>query len=70
MINRNIVVCLECAKILESKHRHDYKECGCPQATMVDGGTDYIKCGGKDLSKLKNFDSMAEAKEFAKTIKK
>lgn len=46
------VQCLECKKILVSFSRHDYKTCGCPQQTMVDGGHDYLRCGGKDLKKV------------------
>jgi hypothetical protein len=47
-----IVQCLSCKKILVSFHRHDYKVCGCSQGTMVDGGHDYLKYGGKDLKKV------------------
>lgn len=48
----NAVKCLQCNKIIISYHRHDYKECGCSNKTMVDGGTDYIRCGGVDLNLL------------------
>lgn len=47
-----MVRCLECGKILESKSRHDFQSCGCPNNTFVDGGEDYLRCGGKDLSKV------------------
>lgn len=33
-----------------SMNRHDYVLCECPNETMVDGGTDYIRCGGKDMT--------------------
>ena len=46
------VQCLECNKILVSFHRHDYKTCGCENETMVDGGYDYLRYGGKDLTKV------------------
>lgn len=46
------VQCLECKKILVSFHRHDYKICACPNRTMVDGGQDYLRCGGMDLKKV------------------
>jgi len=49
----NRVQCLCCNKILESKYRHDYKTCGCENNTMVDGGNDYLRYGGKDLDKVK-----------------
>jgi hypothetical protein len=35
--------------VLTSYHRHDYKACGCENATMVDGGTDYQRYGGLNL---------------------
>ena len=48
----NVVECLECHAVLVSFHRHDYQTCGCPNETMIDGGRDYLRCGGKDLSKV------------------
>lgn len=50
----NAVECLECGEILESHNRHDYKTCSCPNSTMVDGGLDYERFGGKDLTKVKS----------------
>jgi hypothetical protein len=47
------VQCLECGEVLESKHRHDYVSCNCPNKTSVDGGDDYLRIGGKDLNKIK-----------------
>jgi len=49
---QNSVTCLECGETLISEHVHDYKTCGCPQATMCDGGGDYGRFGGKDLAKV------------------
>jgi hypothetical protein len=48
----NSVTCLECLKTLVSYHRHDYKTCGCKNEAMVDGGTEYLRYGGKDMRKL------------------
>ena len=45
----NRVQCKNCAEILTSYNRHDYKTCGCENQTMVDGGTAYQRYGGKDL---------------------
>lgn len=45
----NRVQCKSCGEVLTSYHRHDYKTCGCWNETMVDGGTDYQRYGGKDL---------------------
>jgi len=46
----NRIQCKECGEVLTSYHRHDYKTCGCENETMVDGGNDYQRYGGKDLS--------------------
>lgn len=46
----NKVKCLECGKEMESYTVHDFKACGCPNETFVDGGTVYQRCGGRDLS--------------------
>lgn len=46
----NRVQCKNCGEVLTSYNRHDYKTCGCENETMVDGGTDYQRYGGKDLS--------------------
>ncbi len=47
-----VVECLQCNKVLVSFHRHDFKSCGCPNGTFVDGGTDYLRVGGVDLGKI------------------
>lgn len=49
----NAVQCLQCKMVLVSFDRHDYKTCHCPNRTMVDGGHDYLRCGGNDLSKVR-----------------
>lgn len=46
------IKCLECDTILESKYRHEFKSCTCPNQTYVDGGNDYLRLGGKHLSKI------------------
>jgi len=50
------VKCLECGTVLESKFRHDFQACDCPQHTFVDGGSDYTRIGGKDLDKIEILD--------------
>lgn len=51
MIDRQIVLnsvqCLECDEILVSHHRHDYVTCSCENRAMCDGGTSYVRSGGK-----------------------
>lgn len=41
------VKCPECKKRMFSMHVHDYRLCGCPNETMVDGGTSYLRYGFK-----------------------
>lgn len=45
----NVVKCLSCGIVLVSNYRHDYKLCGCNNETMIDGGYDYLRYGGKDM---------------------
>lgn len=47
---RNRVKCLMCGQVLESKFRHDFQMCNCPNKTFVDGGQVYFRRGGVDLS--------------------
>lgn len=48
----NAVTCLVCHKTIESRNRHDFKYCGCPNRAMVDGGHDYTRYGAEDMTKL------------------
>ena len=50
------IQCLFCDKILESTHRHDFVSCGCENGTFVDGGSDYLRMGGKDLDLIRILD--------------
>lgn len=45
------IKCLLCGTILESLYNHDYKTCGCPNGTFIDGGR-FLRFGGKDLDKI------------------
>lgn len=49
----NSVTCLQCGEVLVSNHVHDYVECNCDNRTMCDGGGEYGRHGGKDLSLVK-----------------
>lgn len=53
LIIRNSAMCLQCGKELESKHRHDFVACGCPNQLFVDGGKDYTRRGAVNLSMYK-----------------
>ena len=54
VLTKNSVKCLVCNTILESKHRHDFVMCPCPNQTFIDGGLSYNRAGGKDLSLIDN----------------
>lgn len=47
------VHCLTCDTVLISLNRHNFHGCGCDNDTFVDGGSDYIRYGAKDLNKTK-----------------
>lgn len=47
------VICLSCGSVLVSYTRHDYKTCGCSNAAMIDGGSDYTRYGAMSMDKIK-----------------
>ena len=51
---KNSVKCLECGEILESKHRHQFSMCHCPNETACDGGLEYQRTLAVDLDKVEN----------------
>jgi hypothetical protein len=42
------VRCRACGLTRVSTHRRDFRQCGCPQDTFVDGGAAYLRIGGQD----------------------
>ncbi len=49
------ITCPECKLEFYSRARHDYRVCGCPSNTMVDGGfSGYVRYGGKDVTVLRD----------------
>ena len=54
-LTRNAARCLKCGDVIESKHRHDFVWCKCGEI-FVDGGLDYVRCGGDPSS----FESLCE----------
>ncbi len=65
MSHINLAVCLGCGAVLNSTHRHDYVECDCANHSAVDGGTDYRRRCGVDLSKIRDCSTVAEAAELS-----
>ena len=54
VLTKNSVKCLMCNTILESKHRHDFVMCPCPNETACDGGLEYQRTLAVDLSLIEN----------------
>ena len=54
VLTKNSIKCLICNTILESKHRHDYVKCHCPNETACDGGLEYQRTLAVDLSLIEN----------------
>lgn len=50
------IKCLDCNTILESLTVHDFVKCNCENSTFIDGGFDYMRLGGLDLSKILYWD--------------
>jgi len=49
------ILCEECGNVLISWGRWDFRKCPCNNESYVDGGQkDYIRIGGKDLTKIKS----------------
>lgn len=44
IIKRNLIRCLNCNEIIESKYTHDFRSCSCGHVS-VDGGLDYLRRG-------------------------
>jgi len=46
------VLCLDCGWMRISWNRHDYRTCPCPNGAMVDGGSDYLRCGAAKMDRI------------------
>lgn len=54
VLTKNSVKCLECNTILESKYRHNYVKCHCPNETACDGGLEYQRTLAVDLTLIED----------------
>lgn len=54
VLTRNAIRCLVCNTILESKYQHNFRSCGCPNQSFVDGGLMYIRTGRVNLDLVEN----------------
>lgn len=53
-LTRNSCRCLQCGEELVSRSRHDFVMCHCANQTFTDGGLDYVRRGGMDLSLIED----------------
>ena len=76
-IIHNKIQCKNCGDVIESKHRHDWVACSCfkneedNQGVFVDGGTDYLRRGGKleNIIDLTEVEFIVVSKETGKSLK-
>lgn len=54
VLTRNAIKCLVCNTVLESKHQHNFRSCGCSNQSFVDGGLVYNRTGAVDLDLVEN----------------
>jgi len=47
------IICLNCDNVLYSINRHHLHHCGCKNEAMIDGGRNYLRCGAKDITKIR-----------------
>lgn len=59
VLTRNAIKCLQCNTVLESKHRHNYVRCSCPNEAATDGGLAYQRISAKDLDLIENLSEYA-----------
>lgn len=64
----NMAVCLSCGTILHSKHRHDFVACDCSNQTFIDGGNEYSRRGGVNLSLICKCKNLKEAKKKSNQV--
>ena len=69
---KNSVKCLVCGIVLESKTRHNYVKCHCPNETACDGGIEYQRTLAVDLDKVEDLSVWKEIpkEEYQKLVDK
>ena len=50
------IQCPVCKAVIYSRARHDFHWCPCGEAggVFIDGGFDYMRCGGPDLATIQH----------------
>lgn len=54
VLTRNAIKCLQCNTILESKYRHDFQSCNCPNQAATDGGLLYQRVIANNFDLIEN----------------
>ena len=69
---KNSVKCLVCGSVLESKTRHNYVKCHCPNETACDGGLEYQRNLAVDLDIVEDLSVWKEIskEEYQKLVDK
>ncbi len=68
-LKRNVVFCTSCNMELESFYTHDFQQCGCDNKTFCDGGTEYQRIGGVDMSLIQVLNTTSGVMENCKNGK-
>lgn len=45
-------ICLKCRTLLKSERVHEFSMCGCENQSFIDGGDEYLRCGGVDMDAI------------------
>ena len=61
-IVKNAIRCNFCGEIIESKYRHDYRECTCGRVA-VDGGKDYLRRCFTEITDFTDMSTVVEVDE-------
>lgn len=45
-------ICLKCRTSLKSETVHEFSMCKCDNQSFIDGGDEYLRCGGVDMDAI------------------
>lgn len=52
-------ICLKCRTPLKSETVHEFSMCKCDNQSFIDGGNEYLRCGGMDMDAILMLDKDA-----------
>lgn len=64
-MGKNIIRCLSCRDVVESKSRHDFRRCKCGKV-FTDGGTVYQRIGWPDGKMEDHVEIISSPERFSK----